>query len=163
MEENKEIPKEVKEVKPPSMIQMMKSFGRDLGTWVAQGAPATSPGDYAERLAACKACPHLIEKHMRCGKCGCLVEHKAKWRTTTCPDDPQRWKPQDARPKTPQEEIARKEQIKQRELAQLEREALDDKRKRLNIPQEEPVEVTKAEVDEYIANKNKEYTDYEDV
>ena len=30
---------------------------------------------------------------MRCGKCGCLLEYKAKWRTTTCPDTPQRWEP----------------------------------------------------------------------
>ena len=25
--------------------------------------------------------------------CGCLLEHKAKWKTTTCPDKPERWKP----------------------------------------------------------------------
>lgn len=30
---------------------------------------------------------------MRCGLCGCLLEHKAKWKTTTCPDKPERWKP----------------------------------------------------------------------
>ena len=32
---------------------------------------------------------------MRCGMCGCLVEHKAKWKTTTCPDSPERWAKQD--------------------------------------------------------------------
>ena len=31
---------------------------------------------------------------MRCGLCGCLLEHKAKWKTTTCPDKPERWKKQ---------------------------------------------------------------------
>lgn len=31
---------------------------------------------------------------MRCGLCGCLLEHKAKWKTTTCPDKPTRWKEQ---------------------------------------------------------------------
>ena len=31
---------------------------------------------------------------MRCTLCGCAVEHKAKWKTTTCPDKPTRWKPQ---------------------------------------------------------------------
>lgn len=31
---------------------------------------------------------------MRCGKCGCLIEHKAKWKTAICPDIPSRWKPQ---------------------------------------------------------------------
>jgi len=29
---------------------------------------------------------------MRCGLCGCLLEHKAKWKTTSCPDS--RWKTQ---------------------------------------------------------------------
>ena len=32
---------------------------------------------------------------MRCNLCGCLLEHKAKWKTTTCPDNPQRWDPQE--------------------------------------------------------------------
>ena len=31
---------------------------------------------------------------MRCGKCGCLIEHKARWKTTNCPDSPSRWKPE---------------------------------------------------------------------
>jgi hypothetical protein len=30
-------------------------------------------------------CPHLIKKSMRCGVCGCLLEHKAKWKTADCP------------------------------------------------------------------------------
>ena len=29
---------------------------------------------------------------MRCGKCGCLIQHKAKWKTTTCPIN--KWKAQ---------------------------------------------------------------------
>ena len=109
MKENKGKPEEVKplEVEPPSMFSMIKSFGKDLGKWVSEGAPATTPADYIERLTACNNCPHLQKKHMRCGKCGCMVEHKAKWRTTTCPDTPTRWKPQDATPKTKQEKVVR--------------------------------------------------------
>ena len=84
---------EAKEQKPPSMLTMIKSFARDYKVWAKAGHPSTTAADYIERLTACKACPHLIEKHMRCGKCGCLVEHKAKWRTTTCPIS--KWKPQD--------------------------------------------------------------------
>ena len=49
---------------------------------------------YAERLDACNSCIQLIKKSMRCGKCGCLIEHKAKWETATCPDTPERWKKQ---------------------------------------------------------------------
>jgi len=77
--------------KPPSMLQMITNFGKDLTTYIKKGAPNVSPEDYSARLDACKACPHLKPSHMRCGKCGCLIEHKAKWKTTRCPDTPERW------------------------------------------------------------------------
>ena len=32
------------------------------------------------------SCPHLKKEIDRCGICGCLVEHKAKWATSKCPD-----------------------------------------------------------------------------
>jgi hypothetical protein len=80
-------------VKPPNVFKMMKSFGKDLSKYVLAGAPNCSKEDYKDRLLTCDACPHLMRHLMRCGKCGCLVEHKAKWKTTTCPDG--KWKEQD--------------------------------------------------------------------
>lgn len=80
-------------VKPPNVFKMMKSFSKDLSKYVLAGAPNCSKEDYKERLLTCDACPHLMRHLMRCGKCGCLVEHKAKWKTTTCPDG--KWKAQD--------------------------------------------------------------------
>tara|TARA_R110000744_G_scaffold114902_2_gene214876 strand:- start:1941 stop:2357 length:417 start_codon:yes stop_codon:yes gene_type:complete len=79
--------------KPPNVFKMMKSFGKDLSKYVLAGAPNCTKDDYKERLLTCDACPHLLRHLMRCGKCGCLVEHKAKWKTTTCPDG--KWKEQD--------------------------------------------------------------------
>ena len=81
------------QVKPPNVFKMMKSFTKDLSKYVLAGAPNVSDVDYKERLLTCDACPHLMRHLMRCGKCGCLVEHKAKWKTTTCPDG--KWKAQD--------------------------------------------------------------------
>ena len=78
--------------KTPGIWSMTKSFSRDLAKWVKEGAPNVSPGDYTERLSDCNACEHLIRDKMRCGKCGCLIEHKAKWKTTKCPINV--WKPQ---------------------------------------------------------------------
>ena len=88
--------------KPPNVFKMMKSFTSDLAQYVKAGAPNCSEKDYKERLLTCDACPHLLRNMMRCGKCGCLVEHKAKWKTTTCPDN--KWKAQDLSnlPKPPQ-------------------------------------------------------------
>ena len=81
--------------KPPSMFQMLRSFSKELITYISQGAPNVSAEEYADRLDICSTCPHLKEAHMRCGLCGCLIEHKAKWKTTKCPDNPERWKLQD--------------------------------------------------------------------
>ena len=145
-EKKKEV--QAEEVKPPSLVQMIKNFGKEYKAWAAEGHPTLSAADYTERLTACKACPHLIEKHMRCGKCGCMVEHKAKWRTTTCPDVPQRWKAQDPTPKT-KEEAALREQQTQESLAKARGEA--EKMDHPPIVRDGP------------DDKSVEYTDFEDV
>jgi len=157
----KEEQPKAEEQKPPSMLTMIKSFARDYKTWAQAGHPSTSPADYIERLTACKACPHLIEKHMRCGKCGCMVEHKAKWRTTTCPDNPQRWKPQDPNPKNTQEAKLRSQQI---EDDQIEKELMELKKKQ--NPDAKSHGFTREELLQYRRDrkaKEEEYTDYEDV
>tara|TARA_R110002012_G_C11616018_1_gene608538 strand:+ start:867 stop:1316 length:450 start_codon:yes stop_codon:yes gene_type:complete len=100
---------EIKEpIKPPNVFKMMKSFGKDLSKYVLAGAPNCSKEDYKERLLTCDACPHLMRNVMRCGKCGCLVEHKAKWRTTTCPIN--KWKKQDVSDIKAKQEEAKKKQ-----------------------------------------------------
>ena len=75
--------------KPPSIFRMMKSFTKDLAKYIKEGAPNISPEEYATRLDICNGCEHLKKASMRCGKCGCLLEHKAKWKTADCPDN--RW------------------------------------------------------------------------
>jgi len=113
VEEAKVIPPQKEKIeppKPPNVFKMMRSFGKDLSKYVMAGAPNCSEQDYKERLLTCDACPHLMRNVMRCGKCGCLVEHKAKWRTTTCPIN--KWKTQDISDlkKKAEEEKKKKEQ-----------------------------------------------------
>jgi|TARA_R110000744_G_scaffold8270_2_gene27732 hypothetical protein len=84
---------DVAQAKAPNVFKMMKSFGKDLKDYVKAGAPNCSEEDYKKRLLTCNMCPHLLKNMMRCGKCGCLVEHKAKWKTTTCPE--KKWEKQD--------------------------------------------------------------------
>ena len=81
------------EPKPPSIFTMVSTFAKELKNYIANGAPNVSTEDYIERLEACNNCEHLIKTTMRCGLCGCLLEHKAKWKTTTCPIN--KWKAQD--------------------------------------------------------------------
>jgi|TARA_R110000787_G_scaffold69574_1_gene154718 hypothetical protein len=78
----------------PSIFTMVKTFASEIKTYIANGSPNVSTEDYIERLGACNTCEHLKKPIMRCGLCGCLLEHKAKWKTTTCPDKPTRWKKQ---------------------------------------------------------------------
>lgn len=75
--------------KTPSFMDMMKTFGKEVIEYAKQGAPSVTENQYNTRIKTCASCPHLKRASMRCGKCGCLVEHKAKWATTTCPD--KRW------------------------------------------------------------------------
>tara|TARA_R100001224_G_scaffold81644_2_gene51408 strand:+ start:1417 stop:1788 length:372 start_codon:yes stop_codon:yes gene_type:complete len=74
----------------PSMGQMIKNFGKEVIEYAKKGAPNVNKNQYKERLQTCNTCEFLKKDLMRCGKCGCLVEHKAKWATSTCPD--KRWR-----------------------------------------------------------------------
>jgi len=89
--------------KPPSMFQMLRTFSKEVVKYVASGAQNVTAEDYADRLDSCNKCPHIKKERMRCGLCGCLVEHKAKWKTTVCPDKPMRWEVQisDTKPVQP--------------------------------------------------------------
>ena len=78
----------------PTMFQMLRNFSKEVVNYIKEGAPNVTAEDYADRLDACNKCPHLKKESMRCGLCGCLLEHKAKWKTTVCPDKPERWKSQ---------------------------------------------------------------------
>ena len=80
--------------KPPSIFQMLKSFSSDAIKHISNGGKNVSSEEYAERLDICNSCEHLRKEHMRCGLCGCLVQFKAGWESTSCPDKPPRWKPQ---------------------------------------------------------------------
>ena len=94
---------------------MAKNFAVDLAKYVADGAPNVSESNYKKRLQTCKSCPHLIKSSMRCGKCGCLLEHKAKWKTTTCPIN--KWIPEVlSKEQTAKLEVIRTNQQKQEAL-----------------------------------------------
>ena len=80
-----------KKQKLPSFFQMAKNFAVELKKYVAEGAPNVTLINYHKRLAACEGCDDLIKDRMRCGLCGCLIEHKAKWKTADCPAKPSKW------------------------------------------------------------------------
>ena len=77
-----------------SLFKMIKNFTVEVGKYIVGGIQNVTPEDYADRLDACLKCPHIQKENMKCGICGCFLGQKAKWKTTTCPDNPERWKKQ---------------------------------------------------------------------
>jgi len=75
----------------PSIYNMVKGFVKEAVEYAKQGAPHVTAKQYEDRLKACYSCEHLKKDVERCGLCGCLIEHKAKWATASCPDNPKRW------------------------------------------------------------------------
>ena len=76
-----------------STFKMLKNFAKEVKQFAEAGAPHVTTLQYKKRVDACAECPHLKKDIDRCGLCGCLIEHKAKWATAKCPDDPARWEP----------------------------------------------------------------------
>ena len=77
--------------KEPSFFQMAKNFATSAGKHIANGMKAVTQEVYVDRLDTCNKCPHVNKEKKRCGLCGCMLEHKAKWETAECPDTPSRW------------------------------------------------------------------------
>ena len=50
------------EQKPPSIFKMMKTFTKELTTWIKEGAPNVTPESYATRLDICSGCEHINKK-----------------------------------------------------------------------------------------------------
>lgn len=90
--------------KYPSIWKMIASFTMALVDHVKAGGRVVSASEYAQRIRTCNACPHLIRESFRCGKCGCLLEHKAKWTSASCPDEPKRWDSTEPLPEPPPNE-----------------------------------------------------------
>ena len=69
----------------PSLFKMIRNFSKEMVKYIKEGTPNVTMKDYANRLDICQKCPSYIKSSARCGECGCLLEHKAKWQTAECP------------------------------------------------------------------------------
>ena len=70
----------------PSLWKMVKTFSSEVAKHIADGGKNVSTAEYERRLKTCSTCPFFKAEKDRCGSCGCLVEHKAKWRSSSCPE-----------------------------------------------------------------------------
>tara|TARA_R100000781_G_scaffold114355_2_gene84947 strand:- start:439 stop:954 length:516 start_codon:yes stop_codon:yes gene_type:complete len=84
--------KEHKEgVKPPSLMKRAFNFAKATKEYVKDGMQNVDKAIYIKRLEICKRCPIFNAEKGTCNKCGCFMEIKAKWKVSTCPDEPSRW------------------------------------------------------------------------
>lgn len=67
------------------MIEQAAGFAQTAAAVAADGF-TTLPRATAEvRTAVCAQCPEFAPKLRRCGRCGCFVDIKAKFRAAVCP------------------------------------------------------------------------------
>jgi|TARA_R100000234_G_scaffold112569_1_gene86329 hypothetical protein len=67
----------------PNIFVQIKNFIRSLYIHVRTGMKKVSGKEYMKRLETCTMCE--FKRADRCGKCGCILITKAKWKTSTCP------------------------------------------------------------------------------
>ena len=77
--------------KKKPLTTLLSNFIKEGTKYAKHGMPNVSPDEYTRRLKICYECEHLREANTSCGLCGCGMEMKAKWGTSTCPDTPPKW------------------------------------------------------------------------
>jgi hypothetical protein len=68
-----------------SFLDRAKSIIKATTKHVLSGAEHVSEEEYLKRAKECDSCIHFIKKDNVCGICGCIMDVKAKWKTSECP------------------------------------------------------------------------------
>lgn len=85
VQESEPIKEEHEQPKLPSLISQAKNFIQSATKHIADGGTEVDQETLRQRLEICDGCEFLIRDSMRCGACGCFLNAKAKWRTSSCP------------------------------------------------------------------------------
>lgn len=83
--EPKPEPEPKKEPELPSLKEQAKNFIKSAVSHVANGMQNVTPELQEQRLSICSGCEYLIKDEMRCSACGCFLNTKTKWKTSSCP------------------------------------------------------------------------------
>lgn len=71
--------------KLPSTMEMARNFLGAATDHIKNGMKSVDENEQKRRLDICDTCPHIVEDKSRCGKCGCFLQTKTKWASSTCP------------------------------------------------------------------------------
>mgnify|MGYP003627184645 CR=1 FL=1 len=83
----------IRNTKPPSALQLLKSAPGKLGTWIKERVSRpemlAEREVYRERLQACSVCEHQMHVASTnvklCRLCGCVLQAKARLNNSRCP------------------------------------------------------------------------------
>jgi len=74
-----------KKIQYPSMPTMGKNFAKEGIKHIAGGMKKRSDEEYKKCMAICDICEWFVKDKVRCQKCGCKMQVKARWVTAHCP------------------------------------------------------------------------------
>lgn len=78
-----------------SMAEKLKSFTKAAVSHAADGFANVSSEKKKQRQDICNACEFINKDNNTCNQCGCYLDVKTSWRTTSCPIG--KWGPEEAK------------------------------------------------------------------
>lgn len=80
---------------PPSLAEKAKNFISATTAHAMDGFKITSEEERNKRFSICEACEYFNKSNTTCDKCGCYLEKKTAWRTSSCPIG--KWGPEEVK------------------------------------------------------------------
>ena len=74
-----------KKYRLPSMLERIKSFAQAINVAASIGLESRNEQEMEQVLSICAVCPYLIVDRFTCGKCGCFLVVKSRFRDFKCP------------------------------------------------------------------------------
>lgn len=68
----------------PGLFSQAKSLISSATKHVASGMGSSSEEEQQKRMSICQGCEYM-RSDRRCSKCGCFLDTKIKWKTSSCP------------------------------------------------------------------------------
>jgi hypothetical protein len=78
-------------VQMPSLWQQAKNLTKSVVEHTKTGGQNVTAEEKQARLDICNSCEFFNKDNNRCGKCGCMMQIKTGWASSSCPLNPPKW------------------------------------------------------------------------
>lgn len=75
----------------PNLVTQAVNLGKAITKHIIGGLEIVDDLESRRRMSICGQCPNLEPLENRCKLCGCFIREKARLKTESCPDIPDRW------------------------------------------------------------------------